>query len=143
MSESSLRIRQGGSCRLLSSPKSGGTFGGPPPEPSPALSISHYSVFTDFYGRDFIITPDVLIPRPETEQMVDMVLSLAGKPYLPGVKPDRAVLAEDLSILDIGTGSGCIAVTLKLELPKAKLVASDISDKALAVARENAERLKA
>ena len=97
----------------------------------------------NFYGRDFIITSDVLIPRPETEQMVDMVLSLAGKPYLPGVKPSEAVLAEDLTVLDVGTGSGCIAVTLKLELPKARVVASDVSEKALAVANENAKRLGA
>lgn len=97
----------------------------------------------NFYGRDFIITSDVLIPRPETEQMIDMVLGLAGKPYLPGVKPGEAVLAEDLVILDVGTGSGCVAVTLKLELPKVKIVASDVSERALAVAKENAKRLGA
>ena len=97
----------------------------------------------DFYGREFVINSDVLIPRPETEQMIDMVLNLAGKPYLPGVKPSEAVLAEDLTILDVGTGSGCIAVTLKLELPKARVVASDVSEKALAVARENAGGLGA
>ncbi len=97
----------------------------------------------NFYGYDFIITPDVLIPRPETEMMVDMVLSLAGKPYLPGVKPGEAVLPEDMTILDVGTGSGCVAVSLKLELPQATVVASDVSEKALAVARENATRLGA
>ncbi len=97
----------------------------------------------DFYGREFVINGDVLIPRPETELMVDMVLSLAGKSYLPGVKPGKAVLPEDMTILDVGTGSGCIAVTLKLELPKASVVASDVSEKALAVARENARRLGA
>lgn len=95
----------------------------------------------DFYGREFIITPDVLIPRPETEQMVDTVLNLMGKPYLPGVKPREAILPEDLIILDVGTGSGCIAVTLKLELPEAMVVASDISKEALKVANNNAERL--
>ena len=97
----------------------------------------------DFYGREFVITPDVLIPRPETEILVDMVLSIVGKPYLPGVKPSAAVLPEDLTILDVGTGSGCIAVTLKLELPEARVIASDVSEKALAVARENAKRLSA
>ena len=97
----------------------------------------------DFYGREFVITPDVLIPRPETEQIVDMVLNLVGKPYLPGVKPAEAVLPQDLTILDVGTGSGCIAVTLKLELLEARVTASDVSEKALAVARENAERLGA
>ena len=97
----------------------------------------------DFYGREFVITPDVLIPRPETEQMIDMVLNLVGKPYLPGVKPGAAVLPQDLTILDIGTGSGCIAVTLKLELPEARVIASDVSEEALTVARENAKRLSA
>ena len=97
----------------------------------------------DFYGRGFVINSNVLIPRPETEQMVDMVLNLAGKAYLPGVKPGEAVLAEDLMILDVGTGSGCVAVTLKLELPGAKVVASDISEKALDIAKRNAKRLGA
>ena len=97
----------------------------------------------DFYGRDFIVTPDVLIPRPETEMMVDMVLNLAGKPYLPGVKPGKAVLPNNMTILDVGTGSGCVAVSLKLELPQATVVASDISRKALTVARENARILGA
>ena len=97
----------------------------------------------DFYGREFVISPDVLIPRPETEMLVDMVLSLVGKPYLPGVKPSAAVLPQGLTILDVGTGSGCIAVTLKLELPEARVIASDVSEKALAVARENAKRLSA
>ena len=97
----------------------------------------------DFYGHDFIITPDVLIPRPETEMIIDMVLNLVGKPYLAGVKPGKAVLPEDLMILDVGTGSGCIAITLKLELPKASVIATDVSEKALKVARRNAERLGA
>ena len=43
----------------------------------------------DFYGRDYFVTPDVLIPRPETEMMIDMVLNLVGKPFLPGVKPSN------------------------------------------------------
>lgn len=92
----------------------------------------------DFYGRDFLITKDVLIPRPETEQLIDMVLNLAGKPYLPGVKPNKRVLPEKLTILDVGTGSGCIAITLALELPEATVYASDISEKALKVAQKNA-----
>ena len=97
----------------------------------------------DFYGRDFIITPDVLIPRPETEMIIDAALNLVGKPYLPGVSPSKAKLPEDLTIIDVGTGSGCIAVTLKLEIPSATVVATDISTKALEVAKRNAAKLNA
>ena len=94
----------------------------------------------DFYGRDFMITPDVLIPRPETEMIVDAVLNLVGKPYLSGVKPSKPKLPQDCRILDVGTGSGCIAVTLKKEIPKAQVGASDVSEKALEIARENAKK---
>ncbi len=97
----------------------------------------------DFYGRDFIVSPDVLIPRPETEMMVDAVLNLIGKAYLPGVRPAEAKLPQDCRILDVGTGSGCIAVTLALELPEAEVGACDISEKALKIAQKNAERLGA
>ena len=105
----------------------------------------HPSMLTavNFYGRDFVISPDVLIPRPETEMVIDAVLNLVGKPYLPGVKPSKAKLPQDLIIVDVGTGSGCIAVTLKLELPGAKVIATDISKKALGVARKNADKLGA
>ena len=98
---------------------------------------------SDFYGREFLTTSDVLIPRPETEQVVDTVLNLVGKPFLPGVKPSEAKLPEDITIVDVGTGSGCIAITLKLEIPQAKVVALDVSDAALEIARDNAARLNA
>ena len=98
---------------------------------------------TNFYGRDFIITPDVLIPRPETEMMVDAVLNLAGKSYLPGVKPAPRVLQENPRILDVGTGSGCVAISLALELPEAYVAACDVSEKALKLAQDNAEKLGA
>lgn len=97
----------------------------------------------DFYGKYFIVTPDVLIPRPETEMMIDTVLNLVGIPFLPGVKPSEPKLPEDITILDVGTGSGCIAITLKLLLPQARIVATDISDKALKVAKKNASELGA
>ena len=100
-------------------------------------------VLADFYGRNFIIKPDVLIPRPETEMMVDAVLSLAGKAYLPGVKPAPRVLPKNPRILDVGTGSGCVAVSLALELPEASITACDVSEKALKVAQENAKNLRA
>lgn len=94
----------------------------------------------DFYGRDFIVTPDVLIPRPETEQIIDQVLTLAGKPFLPGVKAPESVLPASPVILDVGTGSGCIAITLALEIPESKIYAVDISKKALKVATKNAAK---
>lgn len=97
----------------------------------------------DFYGREFAVTPDVLIPRPETEQMVDAVLNLAGVAYLPGVRASAPRVERAARILEVGTGSGCVAITLALELPEAKVVAVDVSPRALAVARENARRLGA
>lgn len=80
----------------------------------------------EFYGRQFTVTPDVLIPRPETEQLVEAVKGLAGH-----------------SILDVGTGSGAIAITLALDLPHAKVTATDISPPALKIARQNAKTLGA
>ncbi len=98
----------------------------------------------DFYGRDFMVTPDVLIPRPETEQIIDAVLSIVGKPILPGVKPPKAKInSKNLKIIDVGTGSGCIAITLKKELPESKIFASDISEKALKIAQKNAKNYDA
>jgi release factor glutamine methyltransferase len=79
----------------------------------------------EFYGRDFRVTPDVLIPRPETEHVISAALARAGS-----------------SVLDIGTGSGAIAVTVALET-NARVVGSDISTAALRVASENARRLNA
>ena len=81
----------------------------------------------EFWGLDFTVTPAVLIPRPETESIVD-----------EGVALGRAVPSPRMA--DIGTGSGCIAVALALELPRARFVATDVSAEALAVARTNAER---
>jgi release factor glutamine methyltransferase len=83
----------------------------------------------EFYKHDFLVTPAVLIPRPETEFLVERVLALVRD----------ARLAAPL-IVDAGTGSGCIAVTIAFELPAACVMATDISGAALAVARQNAER---
>lgn len=98
---------------------------------------------TNFYGRDFLVTKDVLIPRPESEMLIDAILNLCGKPYLPGVKASASKITENLSILDVGTGSGCLAITLALELPKAHVSACDISRPALTVAKENSVKLGA
>lgn len=107
------------------------------------LPQAYQTGFQNFYGRDFLVTPDVLIPRPETEQLVDLALSLAGQPILPGVKAPARVLPEHPVILDVGTGSGCIAVTLALQLPDATVHASDVSPAALKVAKKNAEKFQA
>lgn len=95
--------------------------------------------YQDFYGRKFVVTPDVLIPRPETEQLIDAVLNIAGIAYLPGVKPSHRVLPPRPVILDVGTGSGCIAITVKKEFPEADIYAADISEKALKIAQKNAK----
>lgn len=82
-----------------------------------------------FHGLRFVVTPAVLIPRPETEQLVDMIVDENPR--------------EDLRVLDMGTGSGCIAIALARALKFPQVTATDISDAALAVARENARQLKA
>ena len=84
----------------------------------------------EFYGRNFRCTPAALIPRPETELLVDVALT-------------RIAPNESIRMLDIGTGTGCIAITLALELPQASVTAIDVSPDALALARENAQRLGA
>ena len=98
----------------------------------------------NFYGFDFYVDENVLTPRPETEQLIDEVLKLCGQPILPGVKPEKPKLdPRNLTILDVGTGSGCIAITLKKKLPETDLYASDISEKALKIAQKNAKDLGA
>lgn len=86
----------------------------------------------DFYGRDFIVTRDVLIPRNETEELVMRILN-----------DYKCFDGERLDVLDIGTGSGCIAITLNLENPRFRVMAIDNSEKALEVAAMNASRLSA
>ena len=86
----------------------------------------------DFFGRTFFVNPDVLIPRPETEELVEWILQEENKPP-----------HSPLQILDIGTGSGCIAVTLAKEIPSAHVSAIDISVGALKPARKNADTLHA
>jgi release factor glutamine methyltransferase len=87
--------------------------------------IAYITGQREFYGRVFRVTPDVLIPRPETELLVELALAR--------IPPDQA-----LAVLELGTGSGCIAVTLALERPHARITAIDRSQTALAVARLNA-----
>lgn len=80
----------------------------------------------EFYGRDFMVSPSVLIPRPESETIIEMLKNL---------QPETTI--------DIGTGSGCLAISAKLEIPKSHVIATDISEDALQIARQNANGLNA
>lgn len=88
---------------------------------------------TEFYGRRFLVNDSVLIPRPETEELVKYVVD----------KTLRTQNSKPRTLLDIGTGSGCIAISLAKELPNFKVTAYDISEKALETAKKNAELNKA
>jgi release factor glutamine methyltransferase len=92
---------------------------------------------TEFYGRKFKVTPDTLIPRPETEELIQLTINS----YQLAVKSDFKVPPRnsEATILDIGTGSGCIAISLACELPNSQVYAYDISENALNVAKENAK----
>ena len=90
--------------------------------------IPYLTGYAPFFGLDFMVSPAVLIPRPETEQLVEIGLSWAQA-------------RGPLRVIDVGTGSGCIAVTLARHLPAAKVVAVDVSAAALNVAQTNAAHL--
>jgi release factor glutamine methyltransferase len=92
----------------------------------------------EFYGRDFAIDDQVLIPRPETETLVEQALARISKQKSLKMPANRR-----LSILDLGTGSGIVAITVKLELPDCEVVAVDTSAAALRTARANAATLNA
>jgi release factor glutamine methyltransferase len=89
----------------------------------------------EFYGRSFAVSPAVLVPRPETETLVDCALDALRALHPPSAPRPR--------VLDLGTGSGCIAITLAREWPAAAVTAADVSDAALAVAAANARALGA
>jgi len=99
----------------------------------------HLNGKQEFWSLEFEVTPDVLIPRPETEHVIEVALDrFALRELRSGHK--QTFSGEGLQIADIGTGSGCIAVALAKELPGARIYATDISSAALAVARRNAAR---
>jgi len=99
----------------------------------------HLTGKQEFWGLEFEVTPDVLIPRPETEHVIEVALDrLAVREIRAGRK--QTLTGEGLQIADIGTGSGCIAIALAMELPAAAIYATDISHSALAVAQRNAAR---
>ena len=106
----------------------------------------------DFFGRQFHVAPGVLIPRPETEELCRWILAsdkhgltrtVRESPHQSDTEVRVSLSQSDANILDIGTGSGCIAITLALELPDAKVTAWDISDDALRIAAGNAKSLGA
>jgi len=87
----------------------------------------------EFHGLDFLVNQHVLVPRPETELLVDLAVEFLSTRVREGI-------SSELKVLDVGTGSGCIAVTLAVKRPQANVTALDISEEALAVAQENAAR---
>ncbi|AQG79718.1 peptide chain release factor N(5)-glutamine methyltransferase [Spirosoma montaniterrae] len=93
--------------------------------------IQHVIGTTIFCGLEFEVSPDVLIPRPETEDLVRLIMH------------DFADRTDNVPIVDIGTGSGCIAVTLARFLPQSVVMGWDVSENALALARHNADNLNA
>jgi release factor glutamine methyltransferase len=90
------------------------------------IPIAYLVGSREFYGRPFLVSPDVLIPRPDTELLVELALER--------IPPDRSV-----EVLDLGTGTGCIAITLALERPLARVTAVDRSAAALKIAQRNAD----
>lgn len=98
--------------------------------------IAYLTGHKEFYGLDFIVNKNVLIPRPETELLIEETLKCTG-----GSRPAPTTLYSlPATIADIGTGSGCIAVTLAKNLPQTKIYATDRSAPALKIAKENAAR---
>jgi release factor glutamine methyltransferase len=100
----------------------------------------HLTGKQEFWGHEFEVTPDALIPRPETEHLIEVALDrLAVREIWAGRQP--RLNGENVTLVDIGTGSGCIAITLAKELSGATIYATDISKAALEVARRNSSRL--
>ncbi|WP_343521803.1 peptide chain release factor N(5)-glutamine methyltransferase [Pedobacter sp.] len=99
--------------------------------------IQHILEEAHFYGLVFKVNENVLIPRPETEELVEWIISV----YSQQGSANSFGVPKKLRVLDIGTGSGCIPITLKRHLPNAKVSALDISTEAIAIAQENARQI--
>jgi release factor glutamine methyltransferase len=124
--------------------------------------VAYITGSREFYGRSFTVTPDVLVPRPETETLVERALAVlrmgvGGAAHIAEPTRDDAPahiaepmradvpahIAEPTRVADLGTGSGCIAITLAVQTPGIEVVATDLSSAALEVARANAQQLDA
>lgn len=99
------------------------------------MPIAYIVGHKEFFGRRFNVTPDTLIPRPESEDIISTVQSLAEQ--------NQKLLEKKIELIDVGTGSGCLGITLKLEFPNFDVTLSDISQPALNIARQNADILNA
>ncbi len=99
----------------------------------------HLTGKQEFWGLEFEVTPDVLIPRPESEHVIEVALDRLALREVRSGRPQKSA-GDGLQIADIGTGSGCIAIALAKELPAANFIATDISPAALAIAKRNATR---
>ena len=109
-------------------------------ERSRGVPAQYITGHQEFWGMDFIVTPDVLIPRPETEHVIEAVLELRG--LGKSASEVSSAGAPFPRIVDVGTGSGCIALALAKEFLQAEIFAVDISPSALEIARANAARLQ-
>ena len=99
------------------------------------LPMAYLTGHKEFYGLDFLVNKNVLIPRPETETLVEEAIKIARQ-------MKKSINDKPLAVYDIGTGSGCIAITLTKFLPGIKIIATDISPVALSLARKNAQKHK-
>lgn len=92
---------------------------------------------SEFYGRTFKVSPHTLQPRPETETIITLIKKIVSKQQITGVE------IRSLWVVDVGTGSGCVGITVKLGCPEVEVIATDVSEECLEVARKNAESLGA
>lgn len=98
----------------------------------------------EFYGRKFIVTPDVLIPRPESETMIELLKELISAQKYKNNRSKGQTLSDlPTTLVDVGTGSGCLGITAKLEIPGVHVILSDVSPAALTIAQQNANTLTA
>ena len=97
------------------------------------MPIAYILGHKEFYGRDFIVSPDTLIPRPESEAVIEILAKIIK----------NLINKQNITLIDVGAGSGCLGITAKLEFPNINVILSDISAPALNVASQNAKKLSA